>query len=878
MRRQILSQSSYEAGYVDSLSPIASPSNTWAAGSFGTLLLGDNFTRPFKGFSSQGAGSGTHISAQVGSTWGGLASYSTVTGQGSIFQDYNQSLFLIGAGKASREGAYFQDLSAGGTFTFVAGDVTTGTGNIHHVAHGLVNGQPIYLTTSGTLPMGLGSTTAYFVIRVGADDFKLATTFANAVAGTAVTGGSAGTGTQTVHYGADITASTVLQAGSNLAADYFYSYVDDAGLNISDAPTVAVPAAPSGSYTGLINGAVNFKIAAIRDRANTSVNIDSPDAAVKGRASSATAVVVPANNTVQITFPTAQAGQTHWAVFSTQVGFGGTGDFYRLGYRTSSTGASATWYYGISETTVAAATGRTLEFDYRTGDLLPETAWIEDYAPDAGTHAVRLENILVVLGCFNGTIGEVSLPNFFESFNPFHKLYFPEAVTGVMHRQVDDYAMVSCRNSIYALQYVGYRGSDLPAATITTVSPEVGIANQNNWALGAGYICMFIEGAGLALMDSNGSIDFEFGKEVAQYTKDWTAAATVITFNPTSRSFVCGNGDASISWCVQNNQWSMPVYNADTGTTGSWVSGTNAKGKLWATLTNGGVETTYAYDDNTGTTRMPTCSISQWQSAPVGRSVNVYEGDVALRQGNNVESSVIGFHTNLFKTYIRGCSTTSASSLLTAPANTFSDNRLITGMLCAAFGLNIGNRTFNSVGVNLGNNSLTVSDHIYVTGQSVTLTTVGTLPSPLVVATTYYIIVVDANTIKLASSLANAYGNSEIVLSTIGSGTSTLVCNFLIAKLNYSTSTQATLTNRSSGNVVNAGATLSNVFVLVGRDFFVRSIYANAEQFGVNTRPAIQNARAWATSVFLVTDASIGQVFSSSVFGVPSESSVVNVT
>ena len=62
-------------------------------------------------------------------------------------------------------------------------------------SHGLSTGDTIYLTTSGALPTGLTSNTIYYVVKVTADTFSLATTRANADAGTkiATSGSQSGT-------------------------------------------------------------------------------------------------------------------------------------------------------------------------------------------------------------------------------------------------------------------------------------------------------------------------------------------------------------------------------------------------------------------------------------------------------------------------------------------------------------------------------------------------------------------------------------------------------------------------------------------------------------------------------------------------------------
>lgn len=70
--------------------------------------------------------------------------------------------------------------------------------------------------------------------------------------------------------------------------------------------------------------------------------------------------------------------------------------------------------------------------------------------------------------------------------------------------------------------------------------------------------------------------------------------------------------------------------------------------------------------------------------------------------------------------------------------------------------------------------ALTLTDHGYQTGQPVRLTTVGALPVPLAVLTTYYAIVLDTDTFYLASTLVNAVANIPISLVTIGTPVNTI--------------------------------------------------------------------------------------------------------
>lgn len=82
--------------------------------------------------------------------------------------------------------------------TFVDADVNVSTNIITIAAHGFVNGTKVAATTSGVLPGGL-SATNYWVIYVSATTIKLASSLANAEAGTAVDiTSAAGGGTHTL--------------------------------------------------------------------------------------------------------------------------------------------------------------------------------------------------------------------------------------------------------------------------------------------------------------------------------------------------------------------------------------------------------------------------------------------------------------------------------------------------------------------------------------------------------------------------------------------------------------------------------------------------------------------------------------------------------
>ncbi len=66
-------------------------------------------------------------------------------------------------------------------------------------------------------------------------------------------------------------------------------------------------------------------------------------------------------------------------------------------------------------------------------------------------------------------------------------------------------------------------------------------------------------------------------------------------------------------------------------------------------------------------------------------------------------------------------------------------------------------------------NTLAIPSHGFSTGLKVRLTTTGTLPAGLATGTDYFVIVVDDNTIKLASSLSNAEAGTPVDITGQGS-------------------------------------------------------------------------------------------------------------
>ena len=84
--------------------------------------------------------------------------------------------------------------------------------------------------------------------------------------------------------------------------------------------------------------------------------------------------------------------------------------------------------------------------------------------------------------------------------------------------------------------------------------------------------------------------------------------------------------------------------------------------------------------------------------------------------------------------------------------------------------------TFAAAAVNPATDTITIPAHGLITGQSPPMfisNVGGSLPAPLAALTPYWPIAVDANTLKLATSQANALSNTAIDITVAGSGTDT---------------------------------------------------------------------------------------------------------
>ncbi len=131
-------------------------------------------------------------------------------------------------GRAPQGDCYYGQLNNGDDVVLAAAtDVAASATDVDATAntftlatHGLRTGQLCRVTTSNALPAGLAINTDYWVIKVDANTIKVAASYADAIAGTAVDITTTGTGNQTFH----LPTAAFRQSLGHSAGSEFYGF------------------------------------------------------------------------------------------------------------------------------------------------------------------------------------------------------------------------------------------------------------------------------------------------------------------------------------------------------------------------------------------------------------------------------------------------------------------------------------------------------------------------------------------------------------------------------------------------------------------------------------------------------------------------------
>lgn len=373
----------------------------------------------------------------------------------------------------------------------------------------------------------------------------------------------------------DTTTGLPFVATSNLQLSPSpYTRAFTAGLAQPDAPVVEArtPEIVDASV-GLMTGLYSFKIARVRSLTG-------------GRSiASPTSAAIPfTGQAARLTFPLADSnGQDRWAVFATKAGFGGTGVHFLV--------------QEVAEADLVTIDGvdRSYEFDIVDADLLPVTAYIDDYPPPAGSFAGRIENYVVVIGAYDNTIA-ASIRNFPESFNPEDLAFLPKAPTAVLPDQMGSYIYISTESSVHALSVAPSSfGNPL---VMQTVWNDTGVAHNHNWCSVENAIFAFVSRQGAITMDNLGRPNNQFALPVAKKMANWDIENVCVFPVPDLNSVIFTHESEAFAFNTQNLQWSSPAQMGDFAS-GAAVSGVVINRRLKICLHDGTNFTLYDFDEPT---------------------------------------------------------------------------------------------------------------------------------------------------------------------------------------------------------------------------------------------------------------------------------------
>ena len=226
----------------------------------------------------------TNLAAPIAASDAATKEYADAVAQGLSVKEASRL-----ASTANFSGTYY---NSSGTVSAV----TTGADSLTINNHPFNVGERVYITTTATLPGGLSALTEYFIIDTDANTIKLATTKANAIAGTAIDLTSTGSGTIVVEHTKYIEASgngllsvdsTNVVAGDRILLknqtttfqNGIYVVTDIGGVSAPAVVTRALDAnaqgeIEAGAFTFIFEGNVNTDIAFVQIESNAILDVD----------------------------------------------------------------------------------------------------------------------------------------------------------------------------------------------------------------------------------------------------------------------------------------------------------------------------------------------------------------------------------------------------------------------------------------------------------------------------------------------------------------------------------------------------------------------------------------------------------------------------
>jgi hypothetical protein len=311
-------------------------------------------------------------------------------------------------------------------------------------------------------------------------------------------------------------------------------------------------------------------------------------------ASISVSTVSAAATTVGVPNGTLTASNIGWQYTSagdttTYVTAVGANDSYAAGRQTITLNAATVLTTTQSATFTRAVAGvtRTYVFEWRDADLEPDFAPIRNYAPPAGKFAGTSQDVVWIDGVYGdsanvstqtdsqtgsaydadnvGNAIAISDANTPESFPPDNYIFTGTAPTCILNGGNGIFWRFS-RNSLGVLRYVGGQ----PALEYSQIWAGIGVANQNNAALGqGGRLYAFTGSRSLVRVGQGGEPDSLFSTPIQKDIEMWTDA--VLGYDGKNQVLCVMNGMTVHAFYEPLNVWCSPITLSVSGLTSASI-------------------------------------------------------------------------------------------------------------------------------------------------------------------------------------------------------------------------------------------------------------------------------------------------------------------
>lgn len=361
---------------------------------------------------------------------------------------------------------------------------------------------------------------------------------------------------------------------------------------------------------------------------------------------------------------------------------GGATNHQKITLNASNAAAPASGTQTITFTRGINGVDRTYVFEWADADLAgSDFAPTRDYPPPAGTHGGVSGDVVFVDGCYGenantvtrdsgiaedasapGSAIAISDPARPESFPPDNYLFTGDTPTAILEGGQGVHWRFG-RHSLGVIRYIG--GS--PALSYEMLWAGIGVAGQNNVALGAGGRLYVYTGArGACRLGPNGEPDVTFATKVSDDFAAWQAeegfdpANVIVGFDANYGYVLFAYNRTILCYYEALDAWCAPiVVPASINPNGSIRTMVTVNGAVYLSIDDGTSIDIFGFDIGPGTSGK---FVTQWVPS-------VTESDVISRIRLALRTDAASTVTT--KVYTNGSSTASSTQSLTTNGSGF---------------------------------------------------------------------------------------------------------------------------------------------------------------------------------------------------------------